>query len=175
MALVVFLRGVNVGGHKAFRPSVLAKELAELDVVNIGAAGTFVVRKSISSSLLRDELCRRLPFDADLMICRARDVIDLGSSNPFLDAGFEQGVSRFVSVLAKRLPRFPSLPILHPAGDDWQVQVIAVRAAFVLSLHRRVGRTLVYPNEVVERHFNVPATTRNWNTLCTIRDILKEG
>jgi hypothetical protein len=27
VAWVVFLRGVNVGGHKAFRPSVLAKEL----------------------------------------------------------------------------------------------------------------------------------------------------
>ena len=45
MALVVFLRGVNVGGHRTFRPSQLVKELADFDVVNIGAAGTFVVRK----------------------------------------------------------------------------------------------------------------------------------
>ena len=45
MAFVVFLRAVNVGGHQTFRPSVLAKELSEYDVVNIGAAGTFVVRK----------------------------------------------------------------------------------------------------------------------------------
>ena len=41
MALVVFLKGVNVGGHRTFRPSVLASRLAKLDVVNIGAAGTF--------------------------------------------------------------------------------------------------------------------------------------
>jgi len=40
MASVVFLRGVNVGGHKTFRPSVLAKELTHLGLVNIGAAGT---------------------------------------------------------------------------------------------------------------------------------------
>src|SRR6185295_12228721 len=45
MAVVVFLRGVNVGGHRRLRPSVLAKELERLDVVSIGAAGTFVVRK----------------------------------------------------------------------------------------------------------------------------------
>ena len=44
MALVVFLRGVNVGGHKAFQPTVLARALAALDVKSIGAAGTFVVR-----------------------------------------------------------------------------------------------------------------------------------
>ncbi len=45
MAVVVFLRGVNVGGHRTFRPSLLAKELHDYDVVNVGAAGTFVVRK----------------------------------------------------------------------------------------------------------------------------------
>ena len=38
MALVVFLRGVNVGGHRTFRPTVLAKQLRHLDAVNIGAA-----------------------------------------------------------------------------------------------------------------------------------------
>jgi uncharacterized protein (DUF1697 family) len=173
MAWVVFLRGVNVGGHKAFRPSMLATELAEFDVVNVGAAGTFVVRKSISSALLRAELSRRLPFDADLMICRARDVSNLGSGDPFPGAGSEKGVSWFVSVLAKRPQRLPPFPICQPAGDNWQVKVIGLRSTFVLSLHRRVGRTLVYPNEVVERHLGVRATTRNWNTLCAICDILK--
>jgi hypothetical protein len=33
MALVAFLRGVNVGSHRTFRPTVLAQELADLDVV----------------------------------------------------------------------------------------------------------------------------------------------
>ena len=40
MALVVLLRGLNVGGHWSFRPSQLATQLAQLDVVNIGATGT---------------------------------------------------------------------------------------------------------------------------------------
>ena len=83
MALVVFMRGVNVGGYRRFQPSVLAKELAAFDVVNVGAAGTFVVRKTISQSRLRDELIRRLPFSADIMICSGRDLINLASSNPF--------------------------------------------------------------------------------------------
>ena len=56
MALVVFLRGVNVGGHKRLRPSILAKELSHYDVVNVGAAGTFVVRKPGSRAKFRAEL-----------------------------------------------------------------------------------------------------------------------
>src|SRR5438128_1375253 len=83
MPLVVFLRGVNVGGHKTFRPSVLAKELAEFDTVNIGAAGTFVVKKSISQSKLRAELQKRLPFDTEIMICSAKEIIDIAASDPF--------------------------------------------------------------------------------------------
>ena len=39
MALIVFFRGINVGGHRAIRPSVLAKELGIYDAVNVGAAG----------------------------------------------------------------------------------------------------------------------------------------
>jgi len=53
MALIVFFRGINVGGHRAFRPSALAKELGIYDAVNVGAAGTLVVRKPgcVQSSL----------------------------------------------------------------------------------------------------------------------------
>jgi hypothetical protein len=32
---------------------------------------------------------------------------------------------------------------------------------------------MVYPNEVVERDLAVPATTRNWDTLSKICDILR--
>lgn len=83
MAWVVFLRGANVGGHRKFQPSTLAKELADLGVVNVGAAGTFVVRGKIGPALLRNEILRRLPFKTELMICPAREIIDLGLGGAF--------------------------------------------------------------------------------------------
>jgi hypothetical protein len=55
MSSVVFLRAVNVGGHQKFQPSKLAKELERFGVVNLGAAGTFVVRENVSQARLRDE------------------------------------------------------------------------------------------------------------------------
>ena len=58
MALVVLLKGINVGGHRTFRPSVLAKELARFHVVNVGAAGTFVIRKPVNRATLRAEIRR---------------------------------------------------------------------------------------------------------------------
>jgi uncharacterized protein (DUF1697 family) len=83
MALVTFLRGVNVGGHRTFRPSILANQLQEYGVVNIGAAGTFVVCKPVSQTRLRSELLRRLPFEAKVMMCTGRELIAAASENPF--------------------------------------------------------------------------------------------
>ena len=39
MALVALLRGVNVGGHRTFRPSILTRDLGDYDVVNVKANG----------------------------------------------------------------------------------------------------------------------------------------
>ncbi len=69
IALVVFLRGVNVGGHRTFRPSILARELSDYDVVNVGAAGTFVVRKPGCRAKFRAALLRKLPFQAEVVLC----------------------------------------------------------------------------------------------------------
>ncbi len=45
----------------------------------------------------------------------------------------------------------------------------------MLSVWRRIDARLLYPNEVVERELGVPATTRSWETIGKIRDILRSG
>ena len=55
MALVVLLRGINVGGHRTFRPTALAEQLKHLGAVNIGAAGTFVIRRPVHAWQLRTQ------------------------------------------------------------------------------------------------------------------------
>src|ERR1700722_20409617 len=83
VALVVFLRGVNVGGHRTFRPTRLAEALKHLGAVNIGAAGTLVLRKSMTQSQARAEVARRLPFVSEIVVCQGRDIASLISTNPF--------------------------------------------------------------------------------------------
>ena len=63
MALVVLLRGVNVGGHRTFRPTVLVRRLESLDVVNVGAAGTFVVRRPVARATAPAVGCYIAPLD----------------------------------------------------------------------------------------------------------------
>ncbi len=58
---------------------MLARDLANLDVVNIGAAGNFVIRNPVTQARLRVELARRLPFDSEIMIYRGTDILRLMS------------------------------------------------------------------------------------------------
>ncbi len=131
MALVIFLRGVNVGGHRTFRPSILANELKSYDVVNLGAAGTFIVRKPVSQSKLRSEVCRRLPFEAEVMICTAAELVAATKEVPFANEPVRADVIRFVSVLAKRPRALPALPVNLPAEGRWLLQVMSVHGRFV--------------------------------------------
>ena len=72
MALVVFMRGVNVGGHKTFRPSILAQQLKHYDAVNVGAAGTLVIRKPANQAELHFAYGQALSDVARLLELRAR-------------------------------------------------------------------------------------------------------
>lgn len=174
MALVAFLRGVNVGGHRTFQPSLLAKELAAFDVVNVGAAGTFVVRKQIGQAKLRAEILQRLPFQAEIMICPGSDIIKLASSDPFENEPSGPDIVRFVSVLAKRPRVLPALPLSLPPGNEWGLKIVAVDGRFAFGVYRRVMRAITYLGQL-DKRLGVSATTRNWNTITAIVKILKGG
>jgi uncharacterized protein (DUF1697 family) len=172
MALVVFLRGVNVGGHRRFRPSILARELSKYDVVNVGASGTFVVRKPGSRAKLRAELLRKLPFEAEIALCDGRDLIRLETENPFGVDRPPPDVVRFVGILAttSRVP--PATPITLPADGEWLVRLVAARDCFVFGEYRRHMKTIGYLGQI-DKLFDVPSTIRNWNTIMAIVRILK--
>ena len=172
MALVVFLRGVNVGGHRTFRPSVLARELSAYDVLNVGAAGTFVVHKPGSRAKFRAALLRKLPFEAQIVLCDGRDLMRLETENPFGTQPSPPDVVRFVSILSRAGGVRASLPVKFPADGEWLVRVIASEGQFVFGTYRRHMKTIGYLGQI-DKLYGVPATTRNWNTIMAIIRILK--
>ena len=172
MALVVLLRGVNVGGHRSFRPSRLAHTLRRFEMVNIGAAGTFVVRRPGSRREFRAALSRALPIAAEIVLCDDRELRRLESVQPFGMEPAEAGVVRFVSFLARRARIRPALPIQLPAGDDWLVRVVSSTDRLVFGEYRRHMRTIGYLGKL-DTLFGVPATTRSWSTMNAILRVLQ--
>jgi uncharacterized protein (DUF1697 family) len=173
MRWVVFLRAVNVGGTHRCRPALIAKQLSEFGVVNIGAVGTFVAREDVTKSVLRAAIAKKLPFKCEIMICPARGIIKLASRDYFSGQPSGLDITRFVSVLHDRPRALPSLPLSLPSDDDWLLKIIAIQTRFVLGLYRRQMKAITYLGKI-EKRLGVPVTTRNWNTIGKIAKILQD-
>jgi uncharacterized protein (DUF1697 family) len=167
MALVVFLRGINVGGHRRFRPAAVAQELRAYDVVNVGAAGTFVVRKPGSRAKLLAELRRRLPFEAEIGWCDSRDLLMLENDGPFESEPADPNVVRFVSVLSRSGHCRASLPIALPDGGEWFVRILGANKRLVFGVYRRHMKTISYLGKIDEV-FGATAATRSWSTILAV-------
>ena len=172
MALIVFLRGINVGGHRSFRPSKLAEALKHLGAVNIGAAGTLVLRRRITQAQARAEVARKLPFVAEIVVCQGRDIASLISKNPFEGQSVPPGVVCFVSVLAQRPRLTPSTPMRFPPSGQWLMKILTRRNRFVFGMYRRHMKVIGLLGGL-DRLYGVSVTTRNWNTIAAIARVLR--
>jgi uncharacterized protein (DUF1697 family) len=171
MARVVFLRAVNVGGTNRCQPAQIAKELAKFDIINIGAVGTFVVRKNVDQSVLRAAIAKKLPFKCEIMICPGKTIVDLAKRDPFSGHPSGPNITRFISVLHKRPRKLPAIPLSLPSKKDWLLKIIAIQDRFVLGVYRRQMNAIGYLGKI-EKILGVPATTRSWNTLEKVRQLL---
>jgi uncharacterized protein (DUF1697 family) len=173
MAMVVFLRGVNVGGHRTFRPSLLAQQLADYGVTNIGAAGTFVVAKPVSQTRLRSELQRYLPFETHAMICTGQELMAAASDHPFGDEPSRSDVVRFVSVLIEAPQVLPSIPVQIPKEGRWLLRIVSVHDRFLFGVYRREMKAIGCFSQI-DKLFGAPGTIRNWNTIGAVLKILEK-
>jgi uncharacterized protein (DUF1697 family) len=174
VALVVFLRGVNVGGHRTFRPSKLAEELKHLGAVNIGAAGTLVIRHRMTQAQARAEVERRLPFVAEIVICQGREIEKVFADDHFAGQSVRADVVRFVSVLSQRPSLAPPTPTSFPSRGRWLMRIVARQGRFVIGMYRRHMRVIGYLG-ALDRLYGVSLTTRNWNTIAAIVRVLRNN
>jgi uncharacterized protein (DUF1697 family) len=172
VALVVFLRGVNVGGHRTFRPTKLAEALKHLGAVNIGAAGTLVLRQPMTQAQARAEVARHLPFVAEIIVCQGRDIANLILKDPFAGQSLRGGVVRFVSVLTQRPRLTPSTPMRFPSSGQWLMQILSRQNRFIIGMYRRHMKVIGLLG-TLDRLYGVPVSTRNWNTIEAIGRVLR--
>ena len=134
-------------------------------MLNIGAAGTFVARSSVTPA----EIAKEIPFALDLAIRPAAEIVRL------VDAGAPRvpaGAQVFVSVLVGPARRSPRLPLQVPDGRPWALRVVAKSGPYVISLRRPEQRALDL-SAVVEKAYGARSTTRGWPTFERIAVVVR--
>ncbi|PWU19042.1 MAG: hypothetical protein C5B50_07500 [Verrucomicrobia bacterium] len=143
-------------------------------VINVGAAGTFIVSKSIKPEKLELEFRRRLPFETEVTICSDSEVLRLARTKAYDGEPSGPEFVRLISVLSKR-PRLASaLPLSLPFGEEWLVKIVAIEGRFALGMYRRAMRTIATLGQL-EKHLGCSITTRNWNTFSTLFEMLRKS
>ena len=146
--------------------------MSDYDVVNVGAAGTFVVRKPGS----RQNSAGIAPKTAIRRRSRAvrwpRSYAP-GDGESVCAEPSSSDVVRFVSILSKAGGVRASLPVTFPSDGAWLVRVIASDGQFVFGMYRRHMKTIGYLGQI-DKLYGVPAT-RNWNTISRSSDLEGPG
>jgi len=172
MALVVFIRGVNVGRAQNVSPKRPRKGIERLWRRECRSCGYVVGCKPGSRAKFRAALLRKLPFKAEVVLCDGRDLIRLEMENPFGAEPVRPDIVRFVSILSRAGGLRAALSVTFPPDGEWFVRVIASKDRFVFGVYRRHMKTIDYLGQI-DKLFGVPATTRNWNTILAVARILK--
>jgi uncharacterized protein (DUF1697 family) len=173
MASVVLLRAANVGGTNVFRPAELVTALKRLDVVNIGAAGTFVVRSTASAEAIRRAFLAEMPFEPIMAVRPGREVTALVRSSPFKGVALSKDLRGWVAVMTGRPKHQPAVPLSTPPGAGWYLRVDEVRGSCALGLVRRHPDRPVNVGKSLETALGVPVTVRWWETIEKIARILE--
>lgn len=168
MTAVVFLKGVNVGGHRRLRPTEVAARLSRLGVRSIGAAGTFIVDASVTRTDMRAAFQRVLPFEAEVVACGGREIASLVAATPFAGMRARADLVQFVGICT----RAPShslapMPFVLPPRGRWGLRVLAQQGRFVVGVHRREMRAIAHLG-ALERALGCVMTVRSWRTLVSV-------
>lgn len=166
------LLGVDVGGHRSFRPRALVGGLAHLDVLNAGAAEKLVVRRSLSQTALRAELTARLLFEKEIAICQSNETFRTVEDRALLDQLVEQDFVQIVSAPVRRTIASPELPITVPPGPPWLLKVVEADHRFALGHYRHSNRAIGLLGQL-DHWFGVAVTTRSASTMSWPAQLLR--
>ncbi len=171
---VVFLRGINVSGQKLIKMETLANIFIDAGFTNVKTfiqsgnvsfESTETNPESLETNLTR-LLADSLGYNVDVFLRTFEQMMQMMEHDPFSGIDENMGVKKYVTFTRQSLPASIELPLLSPAGD---VELILVSGNNIFSLAHVVkdGR-YGFPNGFIEKRFKIPATTRNWNTVCKI-------
>lgn len=173
VATIVLLYGANLGKRR-FSPNALAVALADLGLVNIGAAGTFMIPGKVSQAVLRARIAAQLPWDnPEMILLYGAEVLAVLAAGEGI--AVPVGAKRFGTAMEKVPTAAPRLPIQAPAIGVWGVRFDAISGRIAIGFRRRVDEAGVYPGDVLVKAFGMRGTTRDWPTWLRIGKLLGRG
>lgn len=173
---VAFLRGINVGGRNLIRMKDICQKLESVGFHNVAsyrASGNILFESEEKQNHIVEKIEKELhnmtDSDITVFLRDSFEIEEMVESEPF--KGRESNSAKlYVTLISHKTPLDIVLPLKSLHAD---VEVFLLKDGNVFSqAYLRKGRYGA-PNKLVESKFKLPATTRNWNTIMGLLDVLK--
>jgi uncharacterized protein (DUF1697 family) len=172
---VALLRGVNVGGRKVVMSDLrrVFVELGHSDVTTYLQSGNVVFRSPVDQPVrlagdIEERIAENLAVSVTVLVRTGADLDRVVAGNPF--GGPTADLTKLHVTFLAEPPDPGRLVRLQPESGEPDEFSVSGREVY-LRCPNGYGRTKLN-NAFFERRFGVAATTRNWNTVTKLRELL---
>ncbi len=170
---VAFLRGINVSGQKIIKMEYLKEVFLSFGFKNVSTfiqSGNVIFDSDESdihtlTNILEDNLLKTLGYKVQVIIRTFQELSDMVKSDPFKAFETVENIKFYVTFLSANPDREFVLPMISPKND---VEIFAINKLDFYCISKIQNGSYGFPNLFIEKEFRIPATTRNWNTICKI-------
>ncbi len=172
--LIALLRGVNIGGHHKLPMKELATLLTELDLRDVQTflqSGNVVFRsnakdKAALAAKISAAIEAKHGFAPQVLLLDADELREAMANNPYPEA--EATPASLSLLFLAETPSHPDLRAMETLRISSE-RFKLVGKVFYLHAPNGFGRSKLAAN--AERLLGIPATGRNWNTVCKLAEM----
>jgi uncharacterized protein (DUF1697 family) len=176
---IALLRGINVSGKNKISMVDLKNYLTELDFKNIATyiqSGNIVFKASESdlsviAQGIKNKIAEKYGFDVPVMVKQPKDLQHIIENNPFLKDASNDVKSMHITFLGNRPTQEK---INHLATYQYpSEQYVLENQDIYFYAPNGYGKAKM-TNNFFENKLKVPATTRNWQTVNVLFEMVKK-
>jgi uncharacterized protein (DUF1697 family) len=170
---LAFLRGINVGGQRIIKMNDLKQVFLSMGLTVVQtytqSGNVSFNAESDNPDLIKDtiesQLHEKLGYHVNVMI-RMYDYINhIVKSDPFVNYSSDNKIKLYICFLEKEPQIRPQLPLKN---EKEGLELIRLDKLEAYISSKRVNGRFGFPNNFIEKEFNVISTARNWTTLSKI-------
>jgi uncharacterized protein (DUF1697 family) len=175
---IALLRGINVSGYNKIKMADLKDSLSSLDIKNIQTylqSGNVIFESSIStiSELERQikvKILKDFRYEIPVLVLTKESLNKVFKNNPLLD-DTSLDIKKIYTVFLAKTPVKEMFREIQSNPDFPESMVLKNRIIY-LYYTNGYGRSKVN-NNFFERKLKVAATTRNWNTISKLHELVE--
>jgi uncharacterized protein (DUF1697 family) len=174
----VFLRGINIGGHKAVNMQQLKQELTTKGFSNVkthlnsgNLIVTTVLNPSQSASEIAGVIKTQCNSDVEVFIKTRQEMERILEKDPFKPEEAPEASKKIVFLLSHKIIEADFSKVIESRKfeEKWHI------SGDVMYVYYPNGSgTSKFTINLVERKMKIKATGRNWNTVSAIVEKMKE-